>query len=303
MTPLPAGDPAAGQETAPRLDPAMSRGEALRRIRRAFAQAGLDSPALDGRLLLGAVLGLEAAELLARPEPPLGAAAAALEDKVRRRLAREPLARILGEREFWGLPFGLSPETLVPRPDSETVVEAALACCPDRTAPLRILDLGTGSGCLLVALLHELCRATGIGLDRSTVALRTAQRNADRNGVGRRAGFVASDWGAALDGRFDLVVANPPYIATPMLAGLAPEVRRHDPGPALDGGPDGLAAYRIILRDGRRLLAPGGTLVLEVGYDQENAVRQLGEDAALLWRRTVQDLAGHPRAVVLGRES
>lgn len=270
-----------------------TRAAALARLRTAM-------PALDARLLLLDALGVEPAALVLEPVRPLGAEAArALTEAARRRMGGEPVSRILGEREFWGLPFALSPATLVPRPDTETVVEAALALAPDHGGARRLLDLGTGSGCLLVALLHEWPGAWGLGVDRSREALRTARGNAARNGVAARAAFAASDWGRAVDARFDLVVSNPPYIATGHLAGLAPEVRDYDPAPALDGGPDGLDAYRAILADAGRLLAPGGALVLEIGYDQGESVPELAR--ALGWRheRTRPDLAGHPRAVTL----
>lgn len=299
---------------------ATPRAQALAQLRRAFAEARLDSAALDARLLLLAALGIAAADLATRPDAPLGEAGAErLTAFAVRRLAREPVARILGTREFWGLPFALSPETLVPRPDSETVVETALALAgagdgspriggapPERNpparadgrdAPLRILDLGTGSGCLLVALLHERPRASGIGVDRSPGALAAARRNAQANGVGARARFVAADWAAPLRGPFDLVVSNPPYIASPVIAGLDPDVREHDPRLALDGGPDGLDAYRAILGDAGRLLARGGHLVLEIGYDQADAVRDLGAAAGLEFRRLAHDLSGHPRCL------
>ena len=277
-----------------------TRAEALALLRRAFAAAGIDTPDLDARVLLLEALRIDGAEMAARPETPLGPEAAErLAGFAARRLSREPVGRILGQREFWGLPFELSPETLEPRPDTETVVESGLAVVPDRQAALRILDLGTGSGCLLVALLRELPRATGVGVDRSPGALSTARRNAARNGVGRRAAFVASDWTAAVAGRFDLIVANPPYVASADIPGLAPEVRDHDPAAALDGGNDGLAAYRIIFAALPDLLAPGGTLVVEIGSAQEAAIRGLANAARLHVRHVARDLAKLPRAAVL----
>jgi release factor glutamine methyltransferase len=278
-----------------------TRAEALAFLRRAFTEAGLDTPDLDARILLAEALGIDGSELTLRPKVPMGAAGAErLAGYAARRLAREPVARILGCQEFWGLPFRLSPDTLVPRPDTETVVEAALAAVPDRRAPLHILDLGTGSGCLLVALLHELPNAHGIGVDRSPGALAAARANARLNGVGGRAAFAASDWDAAVAGPFDLVVSNPPYIASRTIDTLAPEVRDHDPSSALNGGPDGLDAYRAILADAGRLLAPGGRLVAEIGFDQEEAVRALAVAAGLAVERVAKDLGGRPRAAVMG---
>lgn len=291
-------------ENMPRLAPEMTRAAALALIRRAFAAAGLDTPALDARILMASALGIDAVAIVARPDGLLGSEGAArLDAVVRRRIAREPVARILGEREFWGLPFALSADTLVPRPETETVVEAALARVPAPDAALRLLDLGTGSGCLLVALLAELPRATGVGLDRSVGALETARRNAARNGVGARARFAASDWAAGVEARFDLVVSNPPYLATSRIESLDPEVRRHDPAAALDGGADGLSAYRAIFQDARRILNRGGFLIVEIGFDQEEAVHALARGASLDPVGTVQDLAGRARAVVTRRSS
>jgi release factor glutamine methyltransferase len=294
-TPTP---PRKGEGNARVLNANTTRVEALALLRRVFNQAGLDTPDIDARVLLTEALEADAVEVAARPHLPLGEEAAArLAGFARRRLAREPVGRILWRREFWGLPFALSPDTLEPRPDTETVVETALSLVPDRDAALRILDLGTGSGCLLVALLHELPRATGIGIDRSPAALATARRNAARSGVGDRAAFVASNWGRALSARFDLIVSNPPYIPTAHLDALAPEVRGHDPAVALDGGNDGLASYRIIFAGAADLLAESGTLVVEIGHDQEQVVRQLAASAQLEAVKLARDLAGHPRAI------
>lgn len=275
------------------------RAEALARVRARLAAAGLDEAALDARLLVLDALGVESLDLLTRPDLPIGAAAAGrLAGFVTRRLAREPVARILGAAEFWGLPFRLGAATLVPRPDTETLVEAALAGLPDRQAPLRLLDLGTGSGAILVALLHELPNALGTGIDRSAAALAVARDNAALNGVADRATFVASDWAAAIMGSFELVVSNPPYISAGDVPGLQPEVARHDPRAALDGGPDGLDAYRVILRQSGRLLAGGARLVLEIGFDQAQAVTALGLAAGFGAPRLVRDVAGHPRVLV-----
>ncbi len=272
------------------------RADALRALRRAFEAAGLDTPGLDARVLLLAALGLEPADLVTRPEAPLGEAGATeLAAFAARRLAGEPVSRILGRREFWGLDFALSPDTLVPRPDSEVAVETALSLLP--AGPARLLDLGTGSGCLLVALLHERHDARGVGVDRSPGALATARDNARRNGVGDRAAFVAANWAAPLAGRFGLVISNPPYIASPVIPTLDREVREHDPALALDGGADGLDAYRIIVAEAPRLLEPGGHLVLEIGYDQAEAVRALGTAAGLAFVRLAHDLAGNPRCL------
>jgi len=284
------------------FDPSTSRARALSLLRRVLTDAGLDSPALEARLLLTEALRIDAAELALRPEAPIRAdAAARLTAWAERRLAREPVSRILGTQEFWGLPFRLSPGTLAPRPDTETVIEAALSLVARRDAPLRILDLGTGSGCLLIALLHELPNAWGLGIDRSLDALTTARRNATANAVGTRSAFLASDWAAAVRGRFDLIVSNPPYIPSADLPGLDPEVREHDPLAALDGGVDGLDAYRTILGAAHGLLAPEGALVLEIGLGQAKDLKRLAVDRALEVARIAPDLAGIARAVVLRR--
>ncbi|HEY8382127.1 MAG TPA: peptide chain release factor N(5)-glutamine methyltransferase [Microvirga sp.] len=277
-------------------------GAALAGLRRTLAEAGIDNPAYEARLLLAGVLGIGLPALALRSGRPLTEAeAATLEAFAARRLAREPVARILGEWEFWGLPFALSPDTLVPRPDTETVVEAALARIPDRSRTFALIDLGTGTGCLLVALLHECPKAWGLGIDRSPGALATARANARRNGVAERALFAASDWAAAVSGSFDLVVSNPPYIASPVIATLDPDVREHDPMAALDGGADGLDAYRRILDEAPRLLRPGGHLLLEIGYDQGESVPRLAAGLPLAIEEVRPDLSGNARCVALRR--
>jgi release factor glutamine methyltransferase len=262
----------------------------------------IDSAELDARILVGAVMGLDltgmisaAARLLTTDE------AATLEDFTRRRIAGEPVARIIGIKEFWGLPLQLSAATLVPRPDTETLVELALEMLratphPDR--PLRIADIGTGSGAILLALLSELPDAHGTGTDISADALQTAHINAVHLRLANRATFIACDYAAALSGLFDLIVSNPPYIRTIEIAALATEVRDHDPLRALDGGADGFDAYRALIPQAVRLLAPAGILVVEVGQGQSEGVERLMSAAGLtLPRPPKADLAGLPRAV------
>jgi release factor glutamine methyltransferase len=220
-----------------------------------------------------------------------------------RRAAGEPLARIVGEKEFWGLTFRLSPETLVPRPDTETVVSAALAAVRSRPAGTsqRILDIGTGSGAILCALLCELPDATGTGTDRARGALETARDNAGRLRLTGRADFVLTDWATAVAGPFDLVVANPPYIESREIAALPLEVRGFDPHLALDGGEDGLDGHRAIVADLGRLLGPRGRAFIEVGAGQADTVARLGAGFGFAASR-YRDLAGIERVVELARE-
>ena len=225
------------------------------------------------------MLGLDLTGVIAAANRRLTSAEAArLEDFARRRLDGEPVARILGFREFWGLPLKLSAATLVPRPDTETVVELALEmlrAAPRPGHPLRIADIGTGSGAILLALLSELPDAFGVGTDISADALQTAHSNAVDLELAGRVGFVACDYAAALSGPFDLIVSNPPYIRSAEIAGLATEVRDHDPRRALDGGADGLDAYRALIPQAARLLAPGGALVVEAGQGQSGDIEGL----------------------------
>ncbi|MCJ2064029.1 peptide chain release factor N(5)-glutamine methyltransferase [Methylobacterium sp. J-088] len=281
----------------------LSRRAALRHSTAVLHAGGLGEAAGDARFLLMGLLGIEACDLLVAGDQCLDDhEAAALDAALTRRLSGEPVARILGAWEFWGLPIRLGPETLVPRPDTEILIEAALAALSDRSAALRCLDLGTGSGCILAALLSELPAAFGVGIDRSEPALRIARHNIVANGFGSRSAFAVSDWCDAIRGGFDLVVSNPPYIARDVIQTLHREVRTHDPLAALDGGADGLDAYRRIL-DGvrtRNLLAPGGALALEIGYDQAETVRDLAVATGFADRGLTRDLAGHDRVLCFG---
>jgi release factor glutamine methyltransferase len=278
-----------------------TRGAALAALRAQLTRAGFDTAALDARLLLLQALDISQTELMLRPDVEVtGAEAEAIEGFAERRLAHEPVARIIGEREFWGLPFMLSKDTLIPRPDTETLVQAALDFLPAKAAP-RLLDLGTGTGCILIALLHERRDSWGIGVDLSPDAAATASVNAFRNGVRDRASFMVSRWADALFGRFDLIVSNPPYIRPEVIASLDREVRDFDPRGALDGGSDGLEAYRAILHDAPRLMTPEAVLALEIGYDQEEDVVSLARESGFSLLTVRHDLGGHPRAVALKR--
>jgi release factor glutamine methyltransferase len=275
---------------------------ARRTLAARFKSESIDSAELDARILVGAVLGLDLTGVIAKAARLLTSdETTRLEDFARRRLAGEPVARILGTREFWGLPLKLSAATLVPRPDTETVVELALEILrAGRPAnhPLRIADIGTGSGAILLALLSELPDAYGIGTDISEAALQTAHSNALDLGLAGRARFVACDYAAALAEDFDLIVSNPPYIRSVEIAALAPEVRDHDPRRALDGGADGFDAYRALVPQAAKRLAPGGILVVEVGAGQSAEVAQLMTAAGLMPGGAPKaDLAGIHRAV------
>lgn len=274
-----------------------------RRLGKQFKDAAIDGAELEARLLLGHVTGLDLTGLITQGERVLTPdEAARLDGFVTRRLAGEPVARIIGSREFWSLPLSLSAETLVPRPDTETLVEKALELLAESNiAAPRILDIGTGSGAILLALLSELPQAFGVGTDISVAALTIARANAHSLGRAGRAGFVACDYAAALTGPFDLIVSNPPYIPSGDIAGLDIEVRRHDPRRALDGGPDGLDAYRRIIPESVPLLPPGGALVVEIGQGQEGEVATLMRAAGLVADEPPRpDLAGIFR-VVTGR--
>lgn len=270
------------------------RAQAEMRLR----EAGVDTPELDVRYLLEHALSLTRTEFVTKSEQDISDAdatrALAL---VERRAAREPVGRILGHREFWTIDLALNPDTLEPRPDTETVVEAVLAAIPDRKSPLRLVDFGTGTGCILLALLSELPNSTGLGVDLSPLAVEGAAGNAERNGLSGRARFQVGDWAKGIKDRFDIVVSNPPYIPSADIAMLDPEVREHDPLRALDGGPDGLEPYRIIAADLPRLLAPGGLVAFEVGQGQAEDVAALVEAQGLGEIAILCDLGGVKRCV------
>jgi release factor glutamine methyltransferase len=290
------------------FSPALTYTQAHRRAAALLEEAGIETPKRDARVLICEAAGIDHAALLRDPDARLGdEAASRLRAFVERRLAREPVSRILGRREFWGLTLRITPDVLDPRADTETLVAAAIETLRDRRdETLRILDLGTGSGALLCATLSEFPRAFGIGTDRSEAACRIARENLAACGLAGRGGIVCGEWGAAFgeDGigpGFDLVVSNPPYIASGSMEGLAPEVRDHDPRPALDGGADGLAAYRAIAADLGRLAAPGGVAILEIGFDAAESVTRLFRQAGWPSISLKRDLENQPRALVLRR--
>jgi release factor glutamine methyltransferase len=285
--------------------------ETIAALRRAIARDLADAtrtPALDARLLVALALGVAPNDVILRDEERAPAEVAARARALaRRRADGEPVARIAGEKEFYGLTFRLGPATLVPRPDSETLVDAALAFVDGRDgaggrdAALRLLDLGTGSGALLLALLHHLPRATGLGIDVAPDAVTVARDNATRLGLAGRAAIAVGDWLAGIAGPFDLVVSNPPYIESGAIAALAVDVKAHDPHVALDGGADGLAAIRPIIAGLDRVLAPDGAAFIEIGAGQAEAVAAIAGPKRFA-ARFHRDLAGIERVAEITRK-
>lgn len=281
-----------------------SIGRVLAAASEALADAGFDDPRRLARRVMAAATGATPSEIFAHPERSLSEAEQELfRAMLMRVIAREPLSRIMGAREFWGLDFLLSPDTLDPRPETETLVGAVLARVPDRPGRYRILDLGTGSGCLLLALLSEYPNAWGMGVDIAWGAAQAARHNATRLGLHDRASFVVGSWAEAIQAQFDIVVANPPYIATEDIAGLPPEVKDHDPRVALDGGTDSLVPYRVIAARLPSLLAAGAVFATEIGSTQADAVTDLLQGVNLYVEPVLLDLAGLPRCLVAGPAS
>ena len=252
---------------------------------RRFAAAGVGNSRLDARVLWE----------FAKGDGEL------FESLVVRRSKREPLAYITSHREFWSLDFEVGPGTLVPRPETETIIEQALALFPDRNTPMTVLDLGTGTGCLLLAFLKEYPNAHGLGIELSEKACAVAQRNSARHGLGERCEIRIGDWAREVAGPFDVILSNPPYIRTGDLAGLEPEVVRYEPIMALDGGADGFAAYRTLAPELARLLRPGGYALVEIGAGQSDEAMALMAQAGLETLRIAPDLAGIPRVLVMRR--
>jgi release factor glutamine methyltransferase len=275
-------------------------GAAWRGVRDLFRKAGIDTAELDARLFAEAAFEMDRLELVNREREDVPAKQLkALEAFAARRLKGEPVVRILGEKEFWGLSFKLNAATLVPRPETELLVERGLEVIGALNSP-RILDLGTGTGCIPISLLSEYSDVTAVAVDLSAEALEMARFNANRHGVGNRFKTLKGSWFDPLEPgeRFDLITSNPPYIETSVIAGLMPEVREHDPRLALDGGPDGLAAYRAIAAEAGLFLAAEGVLLLEIGFNQGHTVSDIFVGAGFAEVEVVPDLSGQDRMVV-----
>jgi len=275
--------------------------QAWTQARRRLEAAGVDGPVIDARLLLEAATGASRTDIVTDPHRALTEAQNAdLEVLLARREAREPVSHILGRKGFWKVELKVTPEVLTPRPDTETIVDALLKSLPEEE-PMRILDLGTGSGAILLALLAERPAWTGVGVDVSTAALEVARENAALLKLDDRASLVHASWTQGQpDAAYDAVVSNPPYIPTGDIDALEPEVSVHEPRLALDGGEDGLDAYRLLAAEVLRVLKPGGVFALEIGHDQGKAVEVMMQQAGAGFCRVISDLGRHDR-VVIGR--
>jgi release factor glutamine methyltransferase len=284
--------------TAPLKLAAATRRAALKEAVLLMKAARLETPVLDARLIVQHALGISWDTLYLKDDLPLSPdEKTRLESELSRRAEHEPVSRIVGRRHFWTLDLAVSPDTLDPRPDTESLIEAVVAAIPERSQPLRFLDLGAGTGAILLALLAEYPNATGVGIDVSDGALAVARINAESHGLAARAAFAAGDWTEGLVGPFDVIASNPPYIVRGDLPGLPPEVRDHDPVLALDGGADGLDAYRAIMPAMPALLGAGGIAVFEIGEGQADAVTQIARMHGLAPVGTRKDLGGIERAL------
>lgn len=283
----------------------VSRTIALQRLTSQLRESGIDTAALDARLLIMEAAHLTATELYAWPDEPMEPSALTrLSEMAQRRIKREPVARILGEWEFWGLQFKLSPATLVPRPETELLVETAIAeyhriSIARGKPPSRFVDIGTGTGCIAVATAHELPDIEGIAIDLSAEAAAMARHNAQLNGVGESLSVLNGSWTSMLrDACVDMVLSNPPYIETLDIPSLDIDVREHDPHLALDGGVDGLDPYRVIFADARRILRPQGTVIVEFGQGQAQMITSIAQNEGFTVEPAIQDLSGIERVIV-----
>ena len=275
-------------------------GSALGDAERILLVAGIDTPRLDAKILLAHVLGCQVQGMGFRTDQTLSdEQSQRFFQLIQRRLDRQPVSQIIGERGFWTLDLTVTSDTLAPRPDSESLIEAVLEVLPDRNQPLRVVDFGTGTGCLILSVLSEYPHSFGLAVDLSPAALAVASGNALRCNLSDRVQFIQSRWASALpDQHFDLVLSNPPYIPDAEIDGLEPEVSRWEPRLALSGGPDGLECYRDLVPQIARILAPSGWAVLEVGQGQAADVAALGEQAGLKFKGTRRDLGGIERCVI-----
>jgi release factor glutamine methyltransferase len=278
-------------------------GGALKHLRDAFSKAGFEAPELDARLLLAWATGADRLAVLTSPEREIHASEAArLQDAMRRRIAHEPVHRIIGRRGFYGLEFELSPDTLEPRPDTECLVELVLKHLRGREEEaLSLLDLGTGTGIIAISLLANMPNARAVATDISSGALAMCSKNADANGVSARLTCAPSNWFEAIEGRFDVIVSNPPYIPSNVIGSLSPEVREFDPERALDGGADGLDAYRALAKGAAAHLAGDGFIALEIGHDQRASVSRIIEESGFKLVEAARDLGGNDRALLFTR--
>ena len=287
------------------LGPDLNLDQVMAEVRGLFRDADLDDPALEARILVSGLLDLEPAAVISRGRSPVSADdVARIRAAAARRLAGAPVYRILGWREFYSLKLQLSKGTLEPRPDTEVLVDAILPLLREivgQGRKPRLLDLGTGTGAICLALLHEFREASGVGTDISEDALATAKANADLNGLGGRFEVLQSDWFSQVRGRFDVIVSNPPYIPSADIAGLDREVLEHDPLAALDGGTDGLAPYRIIANQADQYLAEDGFVGVEFGWNQMAAVQAIFEAAGFIVRHAIRDYGGRDRALIFAR--
>ncbi|MDI7864247.1 peptide chain release factor N(5)-glutamine methyltransferase [Rhizobiaceae bacterium n13] len=274
----------------------------VREARRRFQEAGIADAAFDARVLVAGILEFSGADLVLRGDDPVpGDVSARIKAAIERRLAREPVHRILGRRDFYGLELGLSSGTLEPRPDTELLVDRVLPhlkAIVSEKGSARVLDLGTGTGAICLALLHECPQATGVGADISADALSTARANAEKNGLGGRFEGVQSSWFEKIDGLYDVIVSNPPYIVTSVIETLEPEVRDFDPPAALDGGTDGLDAYRAIAAGAKQYLHSQGLVGLEIGYDQKDPVTAIFLSQGFNLLEEAKDLGGNDRVLL-----
>ncbi len=277
----------------------MTAREAFAEAAAALTAAGVEAPRLDARLLLAEAFGASGNTPASSLPTPNLAQRAKFEAMIARRAAREPLAYILGRKEFWSLDFEVGPGVLVPRPETETLIETLLQLMPDRQATLDILDLGTGSACLLIAALGQYAKANGTGVEKSADAFTWARHNVSAHQLGGRTRLEAVDWCTMPFGRFDVILSNPPYVKSADLAAVAPEVARFEPIVALDGGADGLDAYRALAPRISAMLKPGGVALIEIGAGQASSVPALFGASGVNTERIVPDLAGIPRCLAV----